>query len=212
MVHTDGAGKRCHTFVQWTTADASQVLIQILNLCDLYVSIAMAYPSVQIPTLLDILLPFNHHASSATLPLRVTPLFILGTAICSFGSLLRLACYRHLGRYFTLELALLKDHRLITDGPYAYVRHPAYLGAVGFCAGLLIYQHSAGSWWAEAHIWSSTWGKLVGVVWLSYVTFCIVSVIFIRVAKEDEVLRSTFGDEWVEWSKRTPYKIFPGIY
>ncbi|GAW00659.1 ICMT-domain-containing protein [Lentinula edodes] len=39
-------------------------------------------------------------------------------------------CYRTLGQLFVFELRIQKDHRLITEGPYAYVRHPSYTGLI----------------------------------------------------------------------------------
>ena len=33
-------------------------------------------------------------------------------------------------RNFTFELAILKDHALVPTGPYAWVRHPSYAGAL----------------------------------------------------------------------------------
>jgi protein-S-isoprenylcysteine O-methyltransferase Ste14 len=45
--------------------------------------------------------------------------------ICS-GALIRWLSYRALGRFFTYELTIKEDHKLITTGPYAYVRHPGY--------------------------------------------------------------------------------------
>lgn len=37
---------------------------------------------------------------------------------------------RHLGRYMVVDIALARDHELITTGPYAYVRHPTYTAAL----------------------------------------------------------------------------------
>lgn len=189
-----------------------QVIMHILNLSEIYVVLSSAYAWMRSPALLAILLPSEDHITSMAQQLRVTPIFIAGTMLCSFGALLRLVCYRHLGQYFTLELALLKDHKLITDGPYKYVRHPSYLGIISFAFGLLMCQFGTGSWWAEGHLWSRTWGKVLGAVWLTYVAFVVVSVIFIRVQKEDKVLKKTFGDQWVMWSKTTPYRLLPGVY
>ncbi|TCD65282.1 hypothetical protein EIP91_002844 [Steccherinum ochraceum] len=169
------------------------IIVHILSIAELYVTLAAAYPSIRSSTLLLVLLPSEDIIAPLAHRLRVTPVFVVGSCLCIFGAVLRLACYRWLGRYFTLELALLEDHKLITDGPYRLVRHPGYLGIVSYAVGLVLSQYSAGSWWIEGSVWSCIRGKAVGAVWLSYVAFCLISVIFIRVPKEDMVLRKAFG-------------------
>ncbi|KAJ7920435.1 hypothetical protein B0H13DRAFT_1562288, partial [Mycena leptocephala] len=58
--------------------------------------------------------------------LRVTPLLALGSGLIASGTLLRLSCYRALGKHFTFEMGIAWDHMLVTNGPYCIVRHPAY--------------------------------------------------------------------------------------
>lgn len=183
-----------------------------LNLSELYITLAAAFPSVRFPILLSVLLSHDSSITSLADNLRATPLFLVGTALASFGALLRLACYRHLGQYFTFELSIKKEHKLITDGPYAFVRHPSYLGSISCFSGVLLCQFSAGSWWSEGSLWSTAFGKLVGIWWTVYVVFLLASMVFIRVPKEDQIMKQEFGKQWEDWSKKTPYRLFPGIY
>ncbi|KAF8837034.1 hypothetical protein BDN67DRAFT_909969, partial [Paxillus ammoniavirescens] len=37
-------------------------------------------------------------------------------------------CYRVMGRWFTFNLALLPEHKLITSGPYTIVQYLSYTG------------------------------------------------------------------------------------
>jgi len=189
------------------------LVMHSLNLAEFYVTLTTVFPSLKSSVILPYLLP-NAESSLAPLSYRlhVTPLFIVGASLTSFGGLLRLACYRHLGRHFTFELALRKGHELITDGPYNYVRHPSYLGSVCCFTGLLLCQFGSGSWWSEGDLWSTGAGRVVGSWWLAYIAFLWVSLVVIRVPKEDKVLKEEFGKQWIEWSKRTPYKVLPGIY
>lgn len=32
-----------------------------------------------------------------------------------------------------------------------------------------------------------------------------------RMSKEDEALKKTFGQDWIEWATKVPYKLIPGI-
>ena len=55
------------------------------------------------------------------------------------GLALRWYSIIYLGRFFTVNVAIATDHRLIDTGPYRFIRHPSYTGAlmafggVGLC-------------------------------------------------------------------------------
>src|SRR5213075_1199537 len=57
------------------------------------------------------------------------------------GLILRWYSIGYLGRYFTVDVSISTEHKLIDSGPYRYVRHPTYTGALlaslglGFCFG-----------------------------------------------------------------------------
>lgn len=56
--------------------------------------------------------------------------FSAGMVIMIGGSLLRRYCWRVLGEYFTGHVAVAPRQPVITSGPYRYVCHPAYAGAI----------------------------------------------------------------------------------
>ncbi|OBZ68767.1 putative protein-S-isoprenylcysteine O-methyltransferase [Grifola frondosa] len=125
------------------------------------------------------------------------------------GVLIRIACYRSLGRHFTFQLSVIDDHKLITGGPYSIVRHPGYTGFVLFTIGLLTCEYGSGSWIAECGL-MSTWIGIVAFSWAIY--FVYVTVLLVaRVPTEDSILQKEFGVQWDEWAKRTPYRLVPGI-
>lgn len=148
--------------------------------------------------------------ATSAIGVRITLTFLLGTLLCATGGIMRIFCYRALGRHFTFELSLRKDHKLVTDGPYSIVRHPSYTALIMVTIGTLLCLTSTGSWLSESGIMGTLIGRLLIVAWAAEVAW-IPIVMIIRVGTEDEILRSEFKDEWLAWSKRTPYKLIPGL-
>jgi protein-S-isoprenylcysteine O-methyltransferase Ste14 len=56
----------------------------------------------------------------------IWPLVVLGLILFAVSLGLRLTAIRTLGRYWSLNLEIRKDHQLVREGIYRYVRHPAY--------------------------------------------------------------------------------------
>ncbi len=77
---------------------------------------------------------------------------------------------------------LYADHRLITHGPFALVRHPMYLGILlASVGGLLIYR-----------IWT-----------LVFTTVTFLGLV-LRARREEQVLSAEFGEQWKEYCRRVP--------
>jgi protein-S-isoprenylcysteine O-methyltransferase Ste14 len=89
---------------------------------------------------------------------------------------------RELGRQFSPQLQLRQEHKLITTGPYRYVRHPLYTALFGFGLSL----------------------ALLSANWI-FVGFFILSLfgLGIRVPKEEKMLIEQFGDEYRNYMERT---------
>ena len=119
--------------------------------------------------------------------------------------------YHHMGRFLQMEASIQKDHELIVSGPYSVVHHPSYMGLILVLGGLVTWHLSKGSWIMESGLWNTMLGKLLIVLYFSFmiiITFCRLA----RMSKEDIGLRNQFGKEWDDGAKRVPYSIFPGIY
>lgn len=90
---------------------------------------------------------------------------------------------RKLGEDFDPALRLLKVPSLVTEGPYAVMRHPIYLAFLLMQISVLFL--------------TSNW----------FIGFCgiaiIVSVIILRVPEEEKLLIEQFGDEYRNYMKRT---------
>lgn len=59
-----------------------------------------------------------------------------GLAMFLSGLALTLWAYRTLGRFFSLEVQVQGDHRVVESGPYRVLRHPGYAGVLFGMMGL----------------------------------------------------------------------------
>ena len=93
--------------------------------------------------------------------------------------------------YFDRTITVHTDHRLVTTGPYAWVRHPSYTGALAVFARFGL---------AQAN-WLSL-GAAVALPGAVYVR---------RIAIEERALRAAFGAEYESYA--APRKrLVPGVY
>ena len=137
--------------------------------------------------------------------------WLAGCTLMLLGSNLRLWCFRTLGRFFTFDLSVKDDHKLITTGPYAIVRHPSYVGTALVASGSIVVLFGPGSWAARSGLLRTVVGKVVAGLWVVYSGVLVVSLCG-RVNKEDRVLRESFGKEWDEYASRTRYRLVPFVY
>jgi protein-S-isoprenylcysteine O-methyltransferase len=118
-------------------------------------------------------------------------LYIVAIALFGAGLALRWYAIIHLGRFFTVDVAIAEGHRVIDTGPYRFVRHPSYTGALLAFAGL---------------------GLLTGnAVSLALFLVPTCAAYLYRIHVEEAALRGSIGDAYVEYSARTA-RLLPGIY
>ncbi|KAI9066177.1 hypothetical protein FKP32DRAFT_1566428 [Trametes sanguinea] len=95
--------------------------------------------------------PLSSPSHAFTLAMTAPHAFlIIGTFTAVCGAALRLACFRALGSLFTFELTISPTHTLVTDGPYAFVRHPSYAGVYAVLLGATAVMLAPGAWLREA--------------------------------------------------------------
>ncbi|KAJ8473067.1 hypothetical protein ONZ51_g8111 [Trametes cubensis] len=131
---------------------------------------------------------FKFAGPSAVKQLSVHPAFVAGFSLQLAGAVIRKLCYNTLGRFFTFQLAVRKEHKLVTWGP-----------------------SRPGGWVAESGVLNTWLGKGVFGGWTAFLALMIVATVR-RVSREDAVLRREFGEQWDEWKKRTPYALVPYVY
>lgn len=133
-----------------------------------------------------------HFTSIVPLPglLEVVPP-VAAVALELFSVWFGLKAIRTLGKEWSYEARLIEGHRLVTAGPYKFVRHPIYTGMLGklLATGLVL------SHWI---------GLLSGIVIFAIGTA-------IRVRSEEKLLRSQFGPEYEEYARRVP-AILPRLF
>ena len=177
-------------------------------LCEIATIMASQYPSPLSRITLSLLMKDPASVSRLTL----APTWVIGSGLFIVGAYIRKVCYATLGRLFTYQLTVLKDHKLVTSGPYSVVRHPGYSGMIMTLVGMVMMEYLPGSYLAESGSLDGPWAKACLMVWI----VCFMGVpaggFVRRVSMEDEVLRKEFGSEWEEWAKKTPYKLLPLVY
>lgn len=186
----------------------SQNIYYIIALCEPAVLLASHLPSRASDIVIHVL---AHNSDVLASNVRFTSPWLAGCLLLACGSLLRLACYRELGKFFTWELSIKKDQRLVTTGPYSVVRHPSYAASALMGLGTVLMHFAPGGWYAECLGYMSWASKVFAFLWSAW-ELLLPLALMTRVEKEDSVLREKFGDEWDAWRKQTPYRVFPLVY
>lgn len=117
--------------------------------------------------------------------------FFVGMLLMCGGIAWRWYAVRTLGTYFTLAVSIQNDHRVIQHGPYRFIRHPSYSGAlVALCGvGLIL----------------TNWASLFVLVACSF------AGIIYRIAVEERALVDALGYPYVEYRSRTK-KLIPFVF
>ena len=131
----------------------------------------------------------------------MTASFLIGTFLIIYGGVIRWQCYRALGRLFTFQLSIRKDHQLVTSGPYAVVRHPSYTSGFMCFIGAIFMDCTQGSWLRDSGVLNDVLVKSVFTFWGVFMT-CFCALILPRLNEEDTLMKVQFGKQWDEWAGR----------
>ncbi|KAF8881680.1 hypothetical protein CPB84DRAFT_1851486 [Gymnopilus junonius] len=144
--------------------------------------------------------------------LHLSTMNALGGILIVVGALLRLITYRYLGKFFKFEASIQKDHKLITSGPYTFVRHPSYTGLIFTHPGWIFWHFGDGSWVRESGIWNTATGKFIVIGYIVGVLCGVLYLTLARMGDEDEALKKRFGKDWDNWVRKVPYLLVPRVY
>jgi protein-S-isoprenylcysteine O-methyltransferase Ste14 len=96
-----------------------------------------------------------------------------------------------LGRFFSVDIALQEQHRIVQEGPYRWIRHPAYTGLLISFLGMGI---AFGNW-----------------VSLILIVLPITTLFLYRIKIEEAALCEEIGTAYLEYRKRTK-RLVPGVF
>jgi protein-S-isoprenylcysteine O-methyltransferase len=107
------------------------------------------------------------------------------------GLIIRWISIYTLRKYFTVDVAIFKDHKVIKSGLYKSIRHPAYAGGLVSFFGL---------GWALGN-------------WVSFIIifFPILFAFIRRINIEEKTLVLSLGEEYREYMRKTK-RLIPKIY
>jgi len=107
-----------------------------------------------------------------------------GAGLAAVSTVLVAWVHRELGLNFSPQLRIRDGHRLITSGPYRYVRHPMYTAFILLFAGYLL---------LTRNLFISGMGLLT-----------LVLVMIFRTHKEEQMMLQRFGEEYRAYMANTP--------
>jgi protein-S-isoprenylcysteine O-methyltransferase Ste14 len=127
----------------------------------------------------------------ASMSARQPSLFFVGVCLMLTGMALRWYSVRVLGKYFTFDVATHAGQVVIEDGPYRYIRHPSYTGAL---LTLLGFGFALGNWAGLVACLSS--------LGLAYAY---------RIPVEEAALIAALGDGYKQYVSRT-WRLVPFLF
>jgi protein-S-isoprenylcysteine O-methyltransferase Ste14 len=134
---------------------------------------------------------FHRTAYTPILPSWIivnTLISLLTIAVSTYSVWLFLSAVRYLGRQWQVKAGIIERHQLITNGPYAVVRHPIYTGMLGMlmATGLAI-----------APFYIAVYASIISIIGT-----------LLRIQKEEILLHEQFGEKFEKYAASVP-TLFP---
>ncbi len=134
---------------------------------------------------------FSSFLPNAAIHWKQPTLFLVGVCFIMAGVMLRWYSVSVLGKYFTFNIAIQNNQVLVERGPYRYVRHPSYSGAL---ISLLGFGLALGNW-----------------ISLVFSFSCLVLAYAYRIPLEESALHSAFGEKYLQYQKKT-WRLMPFVF
>lgn len=141
-----------------------------------------------LPFLMPLVAGLDYRFGWSSLPLIVQLIGFIGLVPATILPYWAMAVNDYLTT--TVRIQTDRGHQVCRTGPYRYVRHPMYLGAIlsAVCTPLLL-----GSWWA----------LLVGLLAIALFVW--------RTANEDKVLQTELVG-YEEYAQEVRFRLLPGVW
>jgi protein-S-isoprenylcysteine O-methyltransferase Ste14 len=140
-----------------------------------------------LPLAIGVYLLAAPHVPIAVLNDRFVPLTLwpvrLGAALTVAGVAFAIWARMWIAGNWSSDVTLKRDHELIVDGPYAFVRHPIYTGIL---LGLIGTALAVGEWRALLGV-----AIAAGAYWR-------------KLTIEESVMRRQFGEAYARYAERVP--------
>jgi protein-S-isoprenylcysteine O-methyltransferase Ste14 len=134
---------------------------------------------------------FSMLLPQAAISWKRNSLFAFGICFMLMGVALRWYSASVLGKYFTFDVAIQSGQVLVEAGPYRYIRHPSYSGAL---LTLLGFGLALGNWAGLAAALS-----------------CLGFAYAYRIPVEESALALALGETYKQYMKRT-WRLVPFLY
>jgi protein-S-isoprenylcysteine O-methyltransferase Ste14 len=127
----------------------------------------------------------------ATITWNQIPVFFVGIVLMLVGIAFRWYAIWTLGRFFTRNVATYTDQKVVQNGPYTLIRHPAYAGTILTMLGL----------------------GLAVTNWVSMLVLVIGNLLghLYRIHVEEQALRINLGQPYITYMQHTK-RLIPFVY
>lgn len=112
------------------------------------------------------------------------PFFASGWAVALFSFYLRRRAIAALGRFWSLHVEIRDTHELVREGPFRWIRHPAYFSMVLEILSLALILRS---WWTTLFVFAA-----------------FLPTLFARIRIEEKALIEKFGDAYRQYRRQVP--------
>jgi protein-S-isoprenylcysteine O-methyltransferase Ste14 len=112
---------------------------------------------------------------------------VAGLAVFILASVFQFKAHKNLGDSYSQEIAIVKEHKLVTNKLHRFIRHPQYVGQIMSDIGAGV--------------------ALAGFIILPLVIFVEAPLLLLRARREDKLLENHFEDEWREYKKKSGFII-----